>query len=122
VKTYEVCAKRWKHGWELHIDGVGVTQSKGLKDAEMMARDLVSRRTGNAEDSFGVCIVPDLGGLEKDAAAVREHNTRIRQETRDAAAASRKLARQLRAAGLSGADTAAVLGVSKGRVSQLVHH
>ena len=36
MRTYSVRAKRWEHGWELHIEGVGVTQSHGLKDAEMM--------------------------------------------------------------------------------------
>jgi len=39
VKTYQVRAKRWEHGWELHIEGVGVTQSRTLWDAEEMARD-----------------------------------------------------------------------------------
>lgn len=30
MSTYNEHAKRWKHGWELHIDGVGVTQSRNL--------------------------------------------------------------------------------------------
>jgi hypothetical protein len=30
MSTYIVRAKRWKHGWELRIDGVGVTQSRNL--------------------------------------------------------------------------------------------
>jgi hypothetical protein len=30
MTRYAVTAKRWKHGWELHIDGVGVTQSRTL--------------------------------------------------------------------------------------------
>jgi hypothetical protein len=34
-----VCAKRWKRGWELHIDGIGVTQSRNLSGAEQMVRD-----------------------------------------------------------------------------------
>jgi predicted transcriptional regulator len=44
---------------------------------------------------------------------------RVQRETREAASASRDLARDLRKAGLSVSDTAAVLGVSRGRVSQL---
>ncbi len=51
---YNVRAKRWEHGWELHIDGVGVTQSRSLRDAEMMARDLISRRTGASAGTFEV--------------------------------------------------------------------
>jgi hypothetical protein len=30
MKTYKVRAKRWAHGWELRIDGVGVTRSHSL--------------------------------------------------------------------------------------------
>ena len=37
--TRNVTAKRWKHGWELHIDGVGVTQSRTLDTAGQMVRD-----------------------------------------------------------------------------------
>jgi hypothetical protein len=38
MSTYTVRAKRWKHGWELHTDGIGVTQSRNLDGAERMAR------------------------------------------------------------------------------------
>ena len=31
--AYNVIAKRWEHGWELHIDGIGVTQSHLLSGA-----------------------------------------------------------------------------------------
>jgi len=37
--TYKVTAKAWEHGWELHIEGVGVTQSEGVEDAEATVRD-----------------------------------------------------------------------------------
>lgn len=36
--TYKITAKAWEHGWELHIEGVGVTQSEGVEDAEAMVR------------------------------------------------------------------------------------
>jgi hypothetical protein len=52
VTTYHLCAKRWEHGWELHIEGVGITQSRTLRDAEDMARDLISRRGDLPEDAF----------------------------------------------------------------------
>ena len=42
MSTYTVHAKRWKHGWELHIDGVGVTQSRNLDGAEQMVRERVA--------------------------------------------------------------------------------
>ncbi len=42
------------------------------------------------------------------------------EKQQQAAAESRRVARELRNAGLSVADTAAVMDVSKGRVSQLI--
>ena len=65
--------------------------------------------------------------MSKGALGAREgtsHRKQIedaQQENRAAAAASRALASELRAAGLSVSDTARVLGVSRGRVSQLVN-
>jgi hypothetical protein len=43
-------------------------------------------------------------------------------EPQEVAKAARNLVNQPRQAGLSVADTAAVLGITKGRVSQLVSH
>jgi hypothetical protein len=60
VKTYSVRAKRSEHGWELHIDGLGVTQSDDLDDAEMMMRDYISLDLGVPPDSFAVEIKPEL--------------------------------------------------------------
>lgn len=60
VTTYTVRAKHWKRGWELHIEGLGVTQSKTLDDAEAMVRDYIALDTGAAPDSFAVEIVPKV--------------------------------------------------------------
>ncbi len=119
--TYNVRAKRWEHGWELHIADVGVTQSRSLWDAEMMARDLISRRLGLAADSFDVEITPEIGGgLDEQTRAAREAVTDADRAQRRAAAQSREAARRLRQAGLSGRDIAKVLDVSPQRVSQLL--
>jgi len=119
--TYNVRAKRWEHGWELHIADVGVTQSRSLWDAEMMARDLISRRLGLAADSFDVAITPEIGGgLDEQTRAAREAVTDADRAQRRAAAQSREAARRLRQAGLSGRDIAKVLDVSPQRVSQLL--
>ena len=40
--TYTVTAKRWAHGWELHIDGVGVTQIGTLCAVEDTAREFIA--------------------------------------------------------------------------------
>lgn len=120
MKTYTVTAKRWKHGWELHIDNVGVTQSRTLAAADQMVRDYVETLLDIDASDAEVVIVPELGGLEDRARQVREHAKAAEQARREAAREARELAAALRAEGLSISDTAAVLGVSRGRVSQLV--
>jgi hypothetical protein len=55
--TYEVAAHRWENGWELRIEGVGVTQSRTLLDAEAMTRDYISSLLKLPEDSFDVTVV-----------------------------------------------------------------
>jgi hypothetical protein len=121
VTTYTVRAKRWARGWELHIDGVGVTQSHTLHDAEATARDYIMLDTDAPEGSFNVEIVPDIGGgLDEQTRAARAAVAEADQAQRRAAARSRQAARDLRQAGLSGRDIAAVLKVSPQRVSQLL--
>lgn len=121
MTTYDVRAKRWEHGWELHIEDVGVTQSRSLWDAEMMARDLISRRLGVSPESFGVAVTPEIGGgLDERTRAAREAVSSADRAQRAAAAQSREAARRLRQAGLSGRDIAKVLDVSPQRVSQLL--
>jgi hypothetical protein len=117
--TYAVTAKRWKHGWELHIDGIGVTQSKTLATAEQMVRDYIETLTDQDVSGAEVIITPELGALGKKVRTVRAQVDAAEQAQRDAAKAKRQLADDLRAAGLSVSDTAAILGVSRGRVSQL---
>lgn len=118
--AYTVAAKRWEHGWELHIDGIGVTQSRLLSDAEAMVRDYLAADDVPDAETAEVIIHPDLGGLEDLIRAVRAQTTRAQIAQQEAAKSTRNLVAQLRQAGLSVADTAAVLGVTKGRVSQLV--
>lgn len=123
MTTYEVTAKRWAHGWELHIAGVGVTQSRTLMSAEDMVREYVALDLDlDDPDSFDVQITPELdGNLATEAEAARQAVRDAEKAQRAAGAQSRDVARRLKAAGLSGADVAAVLGVSTQRVSQLVN-
>jgi DNA-directed RNA polymerase specialized sigma24 family protein len=120
-KTYRVLARRWARGWELHIEGVGVTQSRSLADAEEMVRDYVALDLGIEPHSFHVEIMPEVGsGLDEDIAAVRAQIRAAEQAMTLAAERSRAVVRALAARGLSGKDTARVLGVSPQRVSQLI--
>jgi DNA-directed RNA polymerase specialized sigma24 family protein len=118
--TYTVRAKHWERGWELHIDGAGVTQSRTLAGAEAMVRDYL-RLDGHPDwRDAPVTVVPDLEGLEVRVSRARDLTRSAEAAQRDAAREARAVARALRAEGLSVSDTATVLGVSRGRVSQLV--
>ena len=121
LTTYTVLAKRWKRGWELHIEGVGVTQSRTLNDAENMARDYITLDTGAAPDSFSVEILPEVGnGLDEETRAARQAVTAAEKAQRTAASLSRNVAQKLSGQGLSGREIAVVLKVSPQRVSQLL--
>ena len=121
MRTYEVKARRWKHGWELHIPGVGVTQSRNLGEAETMVRDYIETLTGVDATDVKVVVIAEVGGgLDQEAQAAREAVAAADRATRAAAARSRKVARELKQAGLSGRDIAAILRVSAQRVSQLL--
>lgn len=119
--TYQVLAKRWDKGWELHIEGVGVTQARRLSEAETMVRDLIVRREEIRETSFDLrwsFEVSDEIDAEVRAARAAVANSAVAQA--DAAAKSRAVARRLADEGLAGNEVAAVLGVSPQRVSQLL--
>lgn len=121
MTTYTVRAKRWKHGWELHIDGVGVTQSRNLSAAEQMVRDYIETLTNSNTATDDVVIEPELGsGLDEAALAARESVASAERAMRAAAARSRYVAHRLSQAGLSGRDIAAIMNVSAQRVSQLL--
>jgi hypothetical protein len=64
LMAYNVIAKRWEQGWELHIDGIGVTQSRLLSDAEAMVRDYLAADDIPDAEIAELIIRPDLGGLE----------------------------------------------------------
>lgn len=76
MTSYQVTARRWAKGWELHIAGdagmLGVTQCRTLAGAEFMARDYVSRSLEVPAGSFGLDLAVDLGGQVLGAPAVRE--------------------------------------------------
>jgi hypothetical protein len=116
MTTYNVIARHWKRGWELHIEKVGVTQCRNLAEAESMVRDYVESLTGAEVSNATVVITPEVGGgLDEQALAAREATAAADRATREAAAQSRKSARDLQAAGLSGRDIAAILRVSAQR-------
>ena len=119
-ETYRVQAKRWAHGWELHIDDVGVTQSRTLEDAEQMVRDYIESLTGRDVDAATIEIHPVINGqLEVEAVAAVAATRAAEADQLAAAKRLRAAAKALRGGGLSLSDTATILNMSRARVSQL---
>lgn len=119
--TYTVTAKRWEGGWELHIDGIGVTQSRTLANAAQQVSDYIATLTDADVAPERIRVLPDLSsGLlaEADKARIDVRAAAAAQEA--AARRQREVARRLREEEhLSVTDTATVMNVSRGRVSQL---
>jgi len=122
-RTYTVDAKRWEHGWELHVEGLGVTQSRSLHSAARMAREYISLIEGISDEStIDVEIRPQIeNALGKEVIAARKAVHELAEQQREVATLSRAAAKDLAESGLSGADIAVVLAVSPQRVSQLLN-
>jgi hypothetical protein len=121
----EVTARRWEHGWELHVsDARGplvVLPTRRLSAAERTVRDFVVEHDGVSPRAVRVRITVTFDNeLDAEIAAVRAAVDHAERAQREAAARSRALALRLRDAGLTGADIAVVLRVSPQRVSQLM--
>ncbi len=121
MTTYIVTAVPWEHGWELHVEGVGVTQVRVLEKAGQQVRDLIETMTDEpVSDNATITIRPDLGDdLDHEIENVRAFVERAQRESQKAAEASRHLTRELRSRGLSVSDIATLMQISRGRVSQL---
>ncbi len=120
-RTYRVRALRWEKGWELHIDGVGVTQARKLNEAEEMARDYIALELDVPEGSFAIEITPDVGAsLNEGMRRARRVLEVAELAQRNAVHSSRDIVRRLRDEGLSGREIAVALKITPQRVSQLL--
>lgn len=118
--SYTVTAKRWRGGWELHIDGVGVTQARTLAAADRAVRDYLATLLDVDEVADDITIVPDLDRKTKEQIKlVKQRQRDVERVQREVAAESRRVVHELRGRGLSVTDVAALLELSRGRVSQL---
>lgn len=116
-----VTARRWARGWELEIDADHHTQVVTLDKAVSQVRDYLDTEDPTVDHSdWTVTVHPDLGDLGLDVAQVRQATEDAAAASRAAAKRSRDAVRCLRQAGYSVTDSAIILGVSRGRVSQLV--
>src|SRR5918998_5890072 len=77
VSVYQVTARRWVHGWELHIhddagEEIGVTQSRSLAGAKRMVCDYLALDLDGEPEYYDVTITPELdGNLATEAEAAR---------------------------------------------------
>src|SRR3546814_790428 len=62
-ETYTARAVRWEHGWELHIEGEGVTQVRTLDKATDQIRDYLETMHERSFDDAEISVEADLGGV-----------------------------------------------------------
>ncbi|MDO5626971.1 MAG: hypothetical protein Q4G43_01495 [Mobilicoccus sp.] len=114
-------AHRWEHGWELDVEGVGVTQCATLDRAEKQVRDLVATMFDLPEYGGRVAITPQIGDVTPLLEDLAAHIATIEAATRAMQTTRAHAIDAMKAAGYSYADIAGAVGVSKGRISQLTH-
>ncbi len=119
MKTYVVRARRRQGGWDLEIDGIGMTRADRLTSAERGVRahlDLL----GHSDATSAVVSFEFAKDVEREIEAVRASRAAADAANRTAAERTRVLARRLVDEGYSGAEVALMLAVTPQRVSQLV--
>ena len=107
----EVIATKAAVGWDVALPGGDVVHVRTLDQAPAAVRE----RLGVDE----VTVRPDLGDVLGRVDAARAANAAALDATQAAARQIRAVVHELRESGLSVTDIAAIIGVSRGRVSQL---
>jgi hypothetical protein len=122
---YTVHAVPEAKGWQLRVEGIdGSAHARSLAAARARVRGFLASLPGDraiAASDGEIDLVLDLDGLDVEARASRRAAQRAAEDLEAASRRTREIARALRARGLSVTDTAAVLGVSQARASQLLH-
>lgn len=121
MNSITVTAKRWQRGWELWIDDDHVTQSRTLGGAEQQVRDYLDTEYDDVDHGdWAVTIVPDIDGY-RDVVEARKATEEAAAAQEQAARRTRHVVRALRSQGISTADCSVILGVSRGRISQIAN-
>ena len=122
-ETYRAIAELDGDWWVVTVPDLrGVyTQGRTYEQARAMARDAIATMLGVAADRVAVTMAVRLPGHAEDSI----DEVAQARAARDAAAAAeqrtlRESARRLKAAGVKVVDAAALLGISKQRVYQLL--
>lgn len=127
--TVEIIARVYHDGlwWavETPINGsTQYTQGKTLAEAQAMAEDLVAMWAEELDDDAlraAEIVLAVNGDVKKAADAVKTAAEAAETAREHARAEQVRAVAQLREEGLTMQDIATVLGVTKGRVSQLAH-
>jgi len=120
MRTYTAHAKRWDRGWEIHVDSVGVTQVRSLDRAIESACDLVEIMTGKVITQKQVILEIHPKSINERVRRAREKTQRAQEAQVQAAQFTREVISELRNEGLSPADIAGLMGITRGRVTQLL--
>jgi len=112
-------AKHWEHGWEIRVEGVGVTQVRLLEQAKSQACDLIETLLERRVSESEIELDAQIGPLVEEIHEVKKLTADAAQLQTQAAFRVRTLVAQLRASGFSVSDIPTILGVTRGRVSQL---
>lgn len=119
--TYTATAAREGRWWVLTVDGIGVTQSRTLKDAPDAARGLISAMLDVDPNEIDVNVIPQVSSDVLDRVdGTRKAVVALQAMQHKVATESRAVVRDLEREGLTGADIAYILNVSPQRVSQLL--
>jgi DNA-directed RNA polymerase specialized sigma24 family protein len=122
LKTYRVNIARDGRFWHIHVPQIDrSTQARHLREAELMARDLIGIMEDVPPDSFGLDVQIELPqDIRQELARSAELREQAAKAQAEAARLSRDAARQLYDQGLPLRDIGKVLGVSFQRAKQLI--
>lgn len=121
MNAITVTASRWQHGWELEVSEDQHTQVATLDKARQQVVDYLDTVDPDVDHSgWEIIITPEIGPLGTDVIAARDAVSAAEKARTSAAATMRDVVARLRAAGYSVSDCAGILGVSRGRISQLL--
>lgn len=125
VMRYTVTAERGaRRGWVFQcVEFPGaISEANRLSAAPALMRELIGFVADVSESDIEIDVRPVLpADLLSEIQRARAAVAALEHTQHEAAALSRAAVRDLKTAGLSGADMAEVLGISPQRVSQLVN-
>lgn len=123
-KKWQVFATPDANYFVLEVEGLpGATQAKGLKKVDSMVRDFIFEHTAEAHDGVEYDLHFRLPEDVNHALLEAQRMKLIADKTRkDAAQASTRAAKILRAQGFTVRDIGAMLGISFQRVQQFLSH